>query len=362
MNNMTPIEILDRIYLKAFSNLSKSAVKFEITSKKVEFVCRCNSNKAPIRFLLSCLLAKTHNPQVDIRKPYTEIEGRDTYSGRFYDERFKDAYMLDIFRVIGGSDHAKFMHGYFGDISTAGLKLKPIADYGFDTQMQNFRGDTSPDAGWSVTWHLKDFYNYLPPNTAVHLRYTDLTRNASAAIAETWVAFGFSDSQVEWLPSLMVRNQGENDTLATTFLGIIEPFGEASNIKSVKRLDLFTRDQIKYSDMNTAVKITFIDGRQDLILAMDSENPLKTQPSFLVEKEVRLPDLNLRTDAEFCLFRMNASNKIERIALAKGSFLNVGSSVVELSEKTDFIEIEIGPGEYKIVTGKEYLVKKVVVN
>lgn len=93
MNNMTPIEILDRIYLKAFSNLSKSAVKFEITSKKVEFVCRCNSNKAPIRFLMSCLLAKTHNPQVDIRKPYTEIEGRDTYSGRFYDERFIELFV-----------------------------------------------------------------------------------------------------------------------------------------------------------------------------------------------------------------------------------------------------------------------------
>lgn len=34
------------------------------------------------------MLAKIHNHKVDIRKPYTEIEGNDTYSGRFYDERF----------------------------------------------------------------------------------------------------------------------------------------------------------------------------------------------------------------------------------------------------------------------------------
>ena len=88
MNNIIPTEILDNIYLKAFSNLLKSAVKSVNTREKVEFVCRCNSNKAPIRFLMSCLLAKTYNPQVDIRKPYTEIEGSDTYSGRFYDERF----------------------------------------------------------------------------------------------------------------------------------------------------------------------------------------------------------------------------------------------------------------------------------
>ena len=88
MNNTIPIKILDNIYQKALGNLSKSAVKSAFVREKVEFVCRCNSNRAPIRFLMSCLLAKTHNPQVDIRKPYTEIEGSDTFSGRFYDERF----------------------------------------------------------------------------------------------------------------------------------------------------------------------------------------------------------------------------------------------------------------------------------
>ncbi len=88
MNKKIPTEILENIYLKAFSNLTQSAVKIVSAREKIEFVCRCNSNKAPIRFLMSCLLAKTHNPKVDIRKPYTEIEGNDTYSGRFYDEKF----------------------------------------------------------------------------------------------------------------------------------------------------------------------------------------------------------------------------------------------------------------------------------
>jgi len=87
MSNITPTEILEKVYQQANESLSKSVVK-TATKEKVEFVCRCNSNKAPIRFLMSCLLAKIHNPTVDIRKPYTEIEGNDTYSGRFYDERF----------------------------------------------------------------------------------------------------------------------------------------------------------------------------------------------------------------------------------------------------------------------------------
>ena len=87
MNNVAPTEILEKLYLQATENLTKSFVK-PATIEKVEAVCRCNANKAPIRFLMSCLLAKIHNPKVDIRKPYTEIEGNDTYSGRFYDERF----------------------------------------------------------------------------------------------------------------------------------------------------------------------------------------------------------------------------------------------------------------------------------
>ncbi|MDR1881259.1 MAG: restriction endonuclease, SacI family [Prevotella sp.] len=87
-NNTAPLDILDSLLEKANGNLPESAVKSEEIRQKIEFICRCNTNKAPIRFLMSCLLAKIHNPQVDIRKPYSEIEGDDTYSGRFYDEKY----------------------------------------------------------------------------------------------------------------------------------------------------------------------------------------------------------------------------------------------------------------------------------
>lgn len=86
MNDIKPLEILEKLYRRANKKLTVSFVA-EAVKDKLEFICRCNSNKAPIRFLLSCLLAKIHNPGIDIRKPYTEIEGNDTYSGRYYDER-----------------------------------------------------------------------------------------------------------------------------------------------------------------------------------------------------------------------------------------------------------------------------------
>ncbi len=41
-----------------------------------------------MRLLLSCALAKAAHPEVDIRKPYTELGGTDSYSGRTYDEQY----------------------------------------------------------------------------------------------------------------------------------------------------------------------------------------------------------------------------------------------------------------------------------
>jgi DNA adenine methylase len=83
-----PSIILEELYKQANSNLSKTSLKFIKTKNHIESICRCNVNKAPIRFLMSCLLAKIVNKNVDIRKPYTEIKGDDTYSGRFYDEKY----------------------------------------------------------------------------------------------------------------------------------------------------------------------------------------------------------------------------------------------------------------------------------
>jgi len=87
-NKITPFDILEKLLEKANKNLHECNIKSVEMRKHIESICRCNANKAPIRFLMSCLLAKIHNPQVDIRKPYTEIGGNDTYSGRFYDEKY----------------------------------------------------------------------------------------------------------------------------------------------------------------------------------------------------------------------------------------------------------------------------------
>lgn len=44
---------------------------------------------------MACLLAKLHRPEVDIRKPYTEIKEPDAFSGRSYDERYITAFITE---------------------------------------------------------------------------------------------------------------------------------------------------------------------------------------------------------------------------------------------------------------------------
>lgn len=81
-----PGQILEQMFQKASSNLAKPNLKDPKTLERVEYICRCLRNRAGSRLLMACLLAKIDRPKVDPRKPYTEIGGSDTFSGRHYDE------------------------------------------------------------------------------------------------------------------------------------------------------------------------------------------------------------------------------------------------------------------------------------
>jgi len=84
----TPEHILQTIHGRAVKTLTKTVIRDVKMRARVDYVCRCMSNRAGVRLLMSCLLGRLHNPQVDPRKPYTEIGGDDSFSGRTYDEHF----------------------------------------------------------------------------------------------------------------------------------------------------------------------------------------------------------------------------------------------------------------------------------
>ena len=82
------VAILEELYKTAEKSLTDRSISDSSASKKIDYVARCSTNRAAVRLLMSCLLAKIHKPEVDIRKPYTEIDGKDTFSGRAYDEKY----------------------------------------------------------------------------------------------------------------------------------------------------------------------------------------------------------------------------------------------------------------------------------
>src|SRR5438105_2030671 len=82
-----PTEILAGSVRRATDDLSTPLVGDAELVNQIGYVAR-NSTGAGVRLLLACALAKVVNPNVDIRKPYTELGGTDSFSGRTYDERY----------------------------------------------------------------------------------------------------------------------------------------------------------------------------------------------------------------------------------------------------------------------------------
>ncbi|MCL4211211.1 MAG: hypothetical protein HRU76_11980 [Phycisphaeraceae bacterium] len=91
----TPRELLDSTLAKAATLGAKHVVTDEAILERIDYVARCISNRAGVRLLMSCMLAKMHKPEVDPRKPYTEIGSKDSFSGRTYDEQYLTRFITD---------------------------------------------------------------------------------------------------------------------------------------------------------------------------------------------------------------------------------------------------------------------------
>ncbi|MDM8518996.1 restriction endonuclease, SacI family [Anaerolineales bacterium HSG6] len=82
-----PTDILEQAIEQAQARLSQPVITTSDSLEKVVYIARCLTNRAGVRLILTCALAKIHRPELDIRKPYTEIGGTDSFSGRNdYDE------------------------------------------------------------------------------------------------------------------------------------------------------------------------------------------------------------------------------------------------------------------------------------
>ena len=83
-----PSQTLERLLERAKSSDRISVIRDLGLRSRIEYICRLRSNRAGTRLLMACMLAKIEQPQIDPRKPYTEIGDSDVFSGRTYDERY----------------------------------------------------------------------------------------------------------------------------------------------------------------------------------------------------------------------------------------------------------------------------------
>jgi hypothetical protein len=241
-----------------------------------------------------------------------------------------DSYVLDVFQVAGGRDHAKFMHSHFGEVTTHGLDLQAGDDYGYQTQMRNFRCDLSPKTGWWVDWLAEDRLGYLDAGRAVHVRYTDLTTQAEAHIAEGWVAMGFNNDNVAWIPRLMVRRQSEDANLVSTFVGVCEPYEGSSQIASITRLPLVKENGDRCPDTYVAVEVQLVDGRCDLLIVSDRDD-LQDVSDVVIQEA-----WGVRLAGELGWVRKRVDGTVERVLL-HGKALRVDQ--VDLSGETGVTEL-----------------------
>jgi DNA adenine methylase len=86
MENCSPL--LEAAWKRAQKHLKGSLIRDQGIAVRIASVVNCSSNRAGVRLLMACMLAKMHHPKVDPRKPYTKIGSKDCFSGRTYDEQF----------------------------------------------------------------------------------------------------------------------------------------------------------------------------------------------------------------------------------------------------------------------------------
>jgi hypothetical protein len=64
---MNPDRILDISFTVAERSLNISFVQQADIRERIEYVCQCRSNRAGVRLLMSCVLAKIEKPKIDPR-------------------------------------------------------------------------------------------------------------------------------------------------------------------------------------------------------------------------------------------------------------------------------------------------------
>ena len=225
------------------------------------------------------------------------------------DERF---YILDIFRVAGGDDHAKFTQSHYGSATPEGLTLNPSPDeaYSEHCKLRNFSYDPQPQMPWSVEWQVEDRLKLLPEGTAIRFRYTDLSEGAEAGLCESWITTGNYNLRSEaWIPKAIARRRTDPDSdepLASTFIGVMQTYEGEPTVRNIQRHRITDAEGKAAGDTHVCIECELADGRRDVIVAIDAEDP--------ASGPLRVEAHGLTVEADLTLVRLRSDGSVETIS------------------------------------------------
>jgi len=271
----------------------------------------------------------------------------------------QDSYVIDVFRVVGGREHAKFVHSHFGQITPQGLTLQPTDEAGRGDQMRSWRKDADPPAVWSVDWKIEDHLKYLPPGREVHLRHTDLTPGSEVLTAEGWVAVGLYGGTADaWIPRVLVRRRSDQAPLASTFVSVIETYEKHPAITEFRRLELTTDVGARCPDSDVALQLRLADGGRDVFVAIDAENP--RGPARPADAAVVAKDAGLRLVGQLGFVRFDAAGKPRRAVLGQGTSLEAGSLRIQCKTNAGWAAVDLHDPSAPTISGTAEQIEAVV--
>ncbi|QNK56303.1 S-layer homology domain-containing protein [Paenibacillus sp. PAMC21692] len=200
-----------------------------------------------------------------------------------------NSYVVDFFRVQGGSEHHFSFHAAEGDVTVEGLSLTAQetgtyegddTEYGIrpdDTKgsgyqyrgsgfhyLQRVERDSSPADQFSVDWDIKDTWKLLAEPEDIHLRLTMLTSTDEVALADG-IPSRTDRNNPDSLRYMIAKRTGEN--LSSTFTSVIQPYKDEQFISAITSVEVKSGSTV-VEDMDVrAVKVTLANGRVDYIIS-----------------------------------------------------------------------------------------------
>jgi hypothetical protein len=145
---------------------------------------------------------------------------------------------------------------------------------------------------------------------------------------------------------VLVRRRAEQAPLASTFVGVLEPYEGESNLAKIRRLELQDARGEPCSDGDVGIEIQLAEGRRDVLISRNVERESDSRATTLFEKET-----GARFEGDLCLVRLGATTRPERVLICRGKSLRIGKLVVQASNSRASFEIDLSNKAAPVVAG-----------